>query len=471
MKPHPKTALAPQLHAAAGKERIVIVGAGLVGSMLAIVLARRGLPVEVFERGPDVRQIGTTAVRRSSINMSLCTRGLEALDRVGLGAAVLAHCVPAYGRIIHDPQGALTYQPYGSHGERTYSILRNVLGGLLIEHAERDYQIPFHFNTRLVDLDPATGTMQLENTTTLSTRVENATRIFGADGLFSAVRQRLQRMSRFNYSQHFLEHGYREITIPQDAGYSWMKKREAVHLWPRGGYMLLGLPNPDGSFVCALHLPLDGPLSFDALKSEAELLAFLTRNFPDAVDQTHDIAEQFFKKTTNHLTSVRCHPWVYEDKVALIGDAAHAVFPFYAQGVNSGFEDCVGLDDALDEHGDHWHAVLAGYQARRKPNADAIAELSQQHFTELAELVGQPHFQRQKQLEQRLTDLYPERFRSVYSLVTFTSTPYAEAQRQGRALAAAVDQLLTTPDVERIAKPELDRLVLSLRVENLGTAS
>jgi kynurenine 3-monooxygenase len=441
------------------KERIVVVGAGPVGSLLAIFLARRGHRVEVYERSPDTRNPAVAAVHRSSINLSLCNRGVAVLDQVGLGQTAIASSVPAYGRLIHGVDGSLTNQPYGSKGERTFSILRNGLGNLLVDHAEAAHGVPFHFNERCLDVDLATGTLRFENTVTGEVHDEPASRVLAADGIFSTVRARLQRTMGFNYQQRFLDEGYREITIPADAPYSWMREREKVHLWPRGGFLLLGLPNPDGSFVCSLFLPHEGPRSFASLTRREDLLALLTEAFPDVFGQSPELADQFFAKTTNYLATVRCHPWVHGDRIALVGDSAHAVVPFYAQGVNCGFEDCLAFDQALERHGDDWGAVLRSYQDSRKVNADAISDLSLQHFLELRDLVGQARFQLRKRLEARLCELYPDRFVPVYNLVTFTTTPYSEAQRVGRHQAEVFERLLGVPNIETKTGPELDHLV------------
>ncbi len=438
-------------------EPLIIVGAGLVGSLLAIQLARRGHRVELFERQPDLRRAETNG-DRSSINLSLCERGLAVLDEIELGDALRAIAVPAYGRLIHDLDGTLTYQPYGNHGERTYSVLRNDLNKILLDEAEKRHGVRVHFGQRCVDLDPDQAIVQFEESATGKLHSHRASRLFGADGIFSAVRMRLQRTRRFNFSQQYLDHGYKELRLDLSGESEWMEHREVVHLWPRGGYMLLGLPNIDGTFVCALHLPLDGPHpSFESIQDEKAMRAFLGQSFPDIARHVPSFSE-FSRTSVNHLASVRCFPWCHGDRVALVGDAAHAVFPFYAQGVNAGFEDCSVLNRCLDEF-DNWGDAFQAYERRRKPNADAISDLSRNHFIELRDLVGQPNFQLRKRIERRLNDRFPDAFSSLYSLVTFSVTPYCEASARGREQDHVVDAILAQSCEVSASDSDLDQLI------------
>lgn len=439
-------------------ERILIVGAGLVGSLLSIYLARRGLRVEVYDRCSDPRLVDLSA-QRSSINLSLCERGFKALDRVGIGNAVRACCVPSYGRLIHDEHGGVVFQPYGDNGECTYAILRNDLNRVLIDFAEKSFGVAFRFDERCLDLEPTTTTVQFEDAKTGLVHNEEATRVFGADGVFSKIRSRLERLPRFNYSQLYLDHGYSELNMPSIEGVPWADQRLSVHLWPRGGYLLLGLPNLDGSIVCSLHLPLEGEPSFCALRTERDLLRFLSNSFPDAVDYMPNAVADFFGHRINYLVTIRCFPWTFDGRVALIGDSAHAIVPFFAQGVNAGFEDCLVLDDCLEEHGFDWRAVFNAYQTRRKPDADAVSDLSLHHFNELRDSVGKPTFHLKKRIEKRLSELDPERFVSLYSMVTFKATPYAEALRRGRELEALIQRIMETPAIADKTEIELNRLI------------
>jgi kynurenine 3-monooxygenase len=439
-------------------ERVLIVGAGLVGSLLSIYLARRGLRVEVFDRCSDPRRVDLSS-QRASINLSLCERGFQALDRVGIGNAVRACSVPSYGRLIHDERGSVAYQPYGDNGECTWAILRNDLNRLLIDFAEKSFGVAFRFGERCLDLEPTTTTIQFEDTATGLVHNERATRVFGADGVFSKIRSRLERLPRFNYSQLYLDHGYTELNMPSIEGAPWADHRLSVHLWPRGGYLLLGLPNLDGSLVCSLHLPLEGETSFEALHTEERLLRFLASSFPDAVDYMPNAAGDYFGHRINYLVTIRCFPWTFEGRVALIGDAAHAIVPFFAQGVNAGFEDCLVLDQCLDEHGSDWKAAFRAYETRRKPDADAVSDLSLQHFHELRDHVGRPTFHLKKRIERRVSELYPERFVPLYSMVTFKATPYAEALRRGRELEALIQRIMDTPAIADKTEIELRQLI------------
>jgi kynurenine 3-monooxygenase len=429
-----------------------------VGSLLAIYLAQRGHRVEVWERRADLRK-GGFARDQSSINLSLCERGFRALERVKIKERVRDLAVPLYGRLIHGMEAAPVFQPYGERGEASYSILRNALNRVLIDYAEQEFGVAFHFGEKCLDIDLQNDVVQFEDTRTGCVHHQKGSVIFGADGAFSGVRTRLLRTRGFNYSQQYLDHGYLELNIPSVPEGRWPSPKPAVHLWPRVRYMLLGLPNLDGSLVCSLHLPLEGESSFASLTDGESVARFLRDSFPDVADLMPRAADEFFSREINHLVSVRCFPWVYEGRLALIGDAAHAVVPFYAQGVNAGFEDCLVLDECLDDCNDDWSSALRAFERRRKPDADAVSDLSLQHFVELRDHVGQARFQLKKRIERKLAELYPDWFVPLYSIVTFTAAPYSEALRRGCKQEAFLEKILTVPEIFDSSDPELTRLI------------
>ncbi len=450
--------LTHQDRAAAPQERILIVGSGLVGSLLAIFLARRGLAVEVFERHPDLRTLDLSA-RRPSINLSLCERGFRALDHIGIGDAVRALTVPTYGRAVHSLAGEVSFQPYGERGEATYAILRNDLNRALVDCAERSFGVQFHWDERCLDVDLDHPAATFESGASGRSHRQEATRIFGADGVFSRVRSRLERTPLFNYSQTYLDHAYTELDMPTIDGTPWARHRNSVHLWPRSTHMLLGLPNQDGSLVCSLHLPIEGDPSFSSLQTPEDLAEYLGRSFPDALPLMPEAAANFFARRANYFVSIRCYPWTRAGKVALIGDAAHAIVPFFAQGVNAGFEDCLVLDECLDHHPGDWQAAFQLYERRRKPEADAVSDLSLHHFRELRDDLGKPTFLLKRRIEKTLGELYPERFIPLYTMVTFKALPYSEALQRGREQDALIERLLATPAIAQAPDSELPRLI------------
>ncbi|HBL27234.1 MAG TPA: kynurenine 3-monooxygenase [Acidobacteria bacterium] len=418
---------------------IMIVGGGLVGSLLSIFLARRGCTVRIYDRKPDPRTFAQSSGR--SINLTLCERGFAALERVGAHDAVRAVTIPAYGRQIHAEDGQVAFQPYGNEGEALYSITRNELNRALLDIAEKEHGVRIHFGVKCVGLDPQAPSVVLEDQETGARRTEGAAWVFGSDGAFSAVRLQLQRTDRFDFSQSYLDQGYKELTVPPAESAAWRLDLNALHIWPRGRYMLIGFPNFDGSTTLALHLPFEGEVSFAAVRDEKDLFAFFNRSFPDTVGYIPNLAGDFFGRPVSSMVTVRCNPWV-RGRVALIGDAAHAVVPSFGQGANCGFEDCAVLDACLDRHGGDWEVALAAYERERKPNADAIADLSLLHFGEIRDRVGDPRFLLSKAVERRLEHLHPDRYRSLYSLVSFTTITYVEALRRARTQEALVERIL-----------------------------
>jgi kynurenine 3-monooxygenase len=434
-------------------ERVIIIGGGLVGSLLSIFLARRGYAVHVFERAPE-----TNSSSGRSINLTLCHRGFEALSRVGAGDAVRRISVPVYGRVIHGEDGATVFQPYGNCGEALYSVTRGELNRLLLGLAARTNGVELHFRQKCVGLDPRALTATLEDLDNGEVSVEGAAAIFGADGAFSAVRQHLQKTDRFSYSQEYIEQGYKELTIPSAAAQSWGLEK-ALHIWPRGRYMLIGFPNLDGSFTLALHLPYEGTPSFASIRDESDLLTMFAHTFSDALPRIPNLVGDFFGRPVSAMLTIRCFPWV-RGRVALLGDAAHAIVPSYGQGANAGFEDCAVLDDALDHLGDDWDAALADFQSRRKPNADVIADLSLRHFHEIRDQVGDPGFLLRKAVELRLDQLYPGRFTSLYSLVSFTGMSYVEALERARGQEVLVNRILKVTDLaQRFEQGTIDTVL------------
>ena len=412
-----------------------VVGAGLAGSLMAILLGRAGHRVQVFERRQDPRTAGAEGGR--SINLAISTRGLHALEQVGLKDEVLANAVPMRGRMIHSPTGELTFQPYGTAGQAINSVSRAGLNLLLLEAAERQAHLRIAFGHRLEAIDFDQGSLEF-TTRAGDTRQVPAGTIIGADGAFSAVRGQLQIRDRFSYSQNYLAHGYKELYIPPGANGSFSMEPNALHIWPRGGYMMIALPNQDGSFTCTLFWPFEGPNSFAAIRTEDDLFRFFQSTYPDAIPLMPTLAHDFFANPTSSLVTVRCAPWHLDDKAVLLGDAAHAIVPFYGQGANAAFEDCVVLDECLRSSAADRSKAFAAFEERRKVHADAIADLALGNFVEMRDHVASSGFLFKKKVEKILHRLMPATFVPLYTMVSFSRIPYADAvaraARQDRAL-------------------------------------
>lgn len=437
--------------------KTLILGSGPVGSILASVLARERYDVEVFDRMPDPRAApGNT---RRSINLTLCKRGLDILDEIGIGEEVRAFSVPVYGRLIHDVHGRLTFQPYGNRHEAIYSIARADLNRVLLEFAERRFGVSFHFDWKCVDADLDAPSVKLENVVSGELRHERVEWIFGVDGVHSAVRAHMQRKVRLNLWLQYWDQGYKEMPVP-DVDTGWTSEKNAIHIWPRGNYMLIGFPNVDGSFTCSLHLPFEGPLSFKSIRAEEDLRRLFRDSFPDAADCMDRHVENFFRNPTNAMTTIKCSPWSYQGKVAILGDAAHSIYPSYGQGANAGFEDCAVLCECIRERRDAPQALLREFEQRRRPNTNAIADLCIEHFEELRGLVGTPKFLLRKRVERKINELYPEEYQDLYSMISFTSVPYAEALQIDREQRAILDPLMDLDGIEtNLDSPEIVRLI------------
>lgn len=419
-------------------EPFTIVGAGLGGALMAVLLARDGHDVTVYERRPDPRRAGAESGR--SINLAISARGLHAMDQAGLTEPVRAMAIPMRGRMIHDAAGALSFQAYGARGEAINSISRADLNLLLLDAAERA-GARVAFEQRCVDADFDAGTLDLADAAGADRRVA-APVIIGADGAFSAVRGRMQRQDRFDYSQSYLEHGYKELAIPPAPDGGFRLEPHALHIWPRGGYMMIALPNRDGSFTCTLFWPFAGRDSFASIRTPQELEAFFRRTYPDALPHMPSLPEDFFANPTGSLVTVRCAPWHVDGRAVLIGDAAHAVVPFYGQGANASFEDCVILRDCLRAHPGDRAAAFAEFTRIRRPHADALADLAVENFVEMRDRVAHPGFLLRKKGEHLLARLFPRWFLPLYTMVSFSRIPYADAvaraRRQGRWVAGGL---------------------------------
>lgn len=422
----------------AADRHVAIVGSGLVGSLLACYLGRRGYSVDVYERRPDPRT--ATPERGRSINLALSERGLDALRRIDLLDTVMVPALPMHGRMIHGPNGATTFAHYSASGERAInSIGRGALNTTLLDEAEKTPGVSLNFDSRLVGFDLASNTLTFELDGTTFDATPDI--VVGADGAGSILRSFLESSGRIAVHTDTIDFGYKELTIASKDG-AFALDSDALHIWPRGGSMMIALPNPDSSFTCTLFWPRSGPGGFDALLTDEDIVAHFTAVYPDAVNLMPDLVCDFEHNQVGMLATVHADPWQVDGKVALVGDAAHAILPFFGQGANCGFEDVVELDRCLSDTDDDWTLALPLYQDRRRANAEAIAGLAAENFVEMRDKVGSRAFLAMRRLEHALERSLPGVYRSRYEMVSFTTIPYAEvvqrSRQQQRAVAIAL---------------------------------
>jgi kynurenine 3-monooxygenase len=429
---------------------VMIVGAGLAGTLMACYLARAGYRVSIYERRPDPRVSGYAGGR--SINLALSVRGITGLAGAGLAEMVMnTEAIPMRGRMIHPAAAgaAPVYQPYSHNSaDAINSVSRGGLNLALLNAAAAYPNVELFFDCACLDIDlDAPAAVFSKGASTL--RV-TADLILGADGAFSPVRGRLQKTDRFEYSQSYLEHGYKELHIPATARGDFAMDPNALHIWPRGASMMIALPNRDKSFTCTLFWPLKGEHGLESLTTAGEVDAFFAKHYADAVPLMPSLAEDYLRNPNGSLVTVRCFPWHYQGKVCIFGDASHAIVPFYGQGMNAAFEDCLALSKCLAAHPSDRAAALAEFQSIRKPNADAIADMALANFVEMRDKVGSPAFLYRKKVEQTIHQAFPERVHPQYNLVSFSTVPYAEAQRRGRELDLVLDRLIADVPAARM---------------------
>jgi kynurenine 3-monooxygenase len=424
---------------------ISIVGAGLVGSLLACYMAKRGQKVNVYERRSDMRKAGYTGGR--SINLALSERGWAALDKIGLRKQVEAIGIPMYGRVIHPVDGDTMFQPYGKDNQAIYSVSRGALNETLVNLAEQNGQVKIHFNHICTDVDFGPNSLEFNDTELHKTVTVTSDVILATDGAFSEVRYKMQRTGHFNLSQQYENYGYKELHIPPTADGGFAIEKNALHIWPRQSFMMIALPNPDGSFTCTLFAPYEGENSLAELKSEKSVEAYFNKFFPDIVPLMPELQQDFFSNPTGSLVTVKCFPWKH-NRVCLIGDAAHAIVPFYGQGMNCGFEDVRELDELLGAE-ENWDTVLSAFEKQRKPNTDAIADLALYNFIEMRDLSGREDFQLRLKIEKRIAAAFPDKFMTLYSMVTFNQTPYFTALNKGKEQNVLLDKIMSLPGIEQ----------------------
>lgn len=426
--------------------KFTVVGGGPVGTLLAISLARHGYEVGLFEGRPDSRR--TSIYQGKSINIALSDRGWTSLEKIGIDASVKDQAIPMYHRAVHGVDGGLTALPYGQEGDAIWSVSRGGINEHLLDIADEEPGITSYFEHWLTDIDfeSARSTFEVNGE---QEQVVAADYAFGADGAHSKVRRLAHRLPRFSYSQTYMPQCYIELNIPANADGSHKLETNALHIWPRKHFMLIALPNTDGTFTCTLFLNYSGDPSFESLQERSDVERFFESNFADAMEYLEDPVDVFMEKEAAPLFLVQVFPWSFNRKVGLIGDAAHAIVPFYGQGMNCGFEDCAELDRLIDIHDHDWDRIFPAYENARKPNGDAIAELSKRNFIEMSDLSGDRMFQLRKMIEAKFSQRFPDLWTPLYSMVTFSpDVPYSEALHVGDEQNMVMEKIMAMPGIE-----------------------
>ena len=432
------------------KKSVTIVGAGLVGSLLSIYLSKRGYKVNVFERRADMRLETMSAGR--SINLALSDRGWRGLECVGIADDIKKISIPMYGRFIHHKDGTNSYQPYGKDNQAIYSVSRADINMKLMDLAEQQENVNIHFNKKCTLINRKDLAITFEDNLTKETSNSSADLLFGADGAFASSRLSIQLQSdRFEYNQHYIDCGYKELIIPAGKNGEFLLDKNSLHIWPRGSFMMIALPNPDGNFTCTLFLPFEGEKSFSNLKTDKQVEEFFKSEFSDAFTLMPTLISDFKTNATASLVTVKCAPWVFDNKIGLIGDAAHAIVPFYGQGMNCGFEDCVVLNELIEKHNDDWDIIFPEYEQLRKPDGDAIADLAIANFVEMRDKTADPKFILQKKIEAKFSQHYPDKWIPLYSMVTYSPhIRYSTALKEGQKQQKIMDEIMAFNNIESI---------------------
>lgn len=442
------------------QKKAIIIGAGLSGSLWAIYLSRAGYQVTIYERRANIRDVEISAGK--SINLALSNRGWKALEGAGIKKEVEAIAIPMPGRMMHDLEGNLTFQPYGKEGEAIYSVSRGHLNAIMMDMAEQKGNATIHYFNKCIGANLEEGKVTIKNTQTNEIFEDQADVVFGADGAFSAIRYKaFQKTNRFDYLQDFIDDGYKELLLPANEDGSYRLEKNALHIWPRGRFMLIALPNEDGSFTCTLFMPFEGENSFETLKTDEDVERFFKTTFPDFYAMMPNLLENWHMHPLSSLAIIRCYPWT-KGKAALMGDAAHATVPFYGQGMNASFEDCTVLNDLMLKHNENWEAIFKEYQETRKADGDALQDLSLHNYYVMRDYVADPVFLLQKKIEAKLMQDYPDKWMPLYSQVTFSHIKYSTAWQVGQKQDAIMKRVMDKPNIEQIwDSPEIQQEILS----------
>ena len=423
-----------------------IVGSGLVGSLWAVYLAKSGYKVTIFERRPDMRNAKISAGK--SINLATSYRGWKALKEVGIEQEIKQIAIPMFGRTLHDLEGCEAYQPYGIHGQAIYSVSRGEINCKLMDIAEKQGNVKIVFDTDCVGADLELGIVKLKNNLTGEVFEVKSDVVFGTDGAFSALRySAMQKLDRFSYSQNYIPDGYREILLPANADGSFKLEKNTLHIWPRGRFMLIALPNFDGSFTCTLFMPFEGhEHCFNNLTSKEKVQNFFKMVFPDFYTMMPNVADAWEDHPLSSLAIIRCFPWT-NGKVALMGDAAHATVPFFGQGMNAGFEDCSVMNTLMHKYNHDWPTIFKEYEQMRKPNGDAVQDLSLLNYIVMRDKVSDPAYQLQQKIERRISELYPGDYFPMYSMVSFSDIEYHVALQKGQEQDDIITNLIQEKNI------------------------
>jgi kynurenine 3-monooxygenase len=439
-------------------EKVTLIGAGLTGPLLAILLRQRGLGVDIYERRPDMRRVRMSAGR--SINLALSTRGIHALRQAGLWERMRSIMIPMRGRMMHSVAGELTFQPYGKDETEVINSISRAELNIALMNAAEERGAAMHFNQRCTGYDLKTGVVRLRDESTGEEVNLETDTLVGCDGSASAIRTEMLKLGRFNFSQQYLDYGYKELTIPAGTKGEHRLDANALHIWPRGNHMLIALPNIDGTFACILFLPFEGKDSFTNLTTRATVVQFFEDRFPDALRLMPELADNYAANPTGAMVTVKCSPWHVDGGSLLLGDAAHAIVPFFGQGINCGFEDCSCLAELLDRQGTDWPLVFAEFEKERKVDTDAIADMAIENFTEMRDRVADARFLLRKKVELALEAKYPALFVPKYAMVTFHRIPYSVALTRGAIQDLMLAELCDGIDrVEDLDWNQADQLI------------